>query len=184
MRNFLKGAKAARVLPDAVSFHWYPCDNATDGFNGNGNCGPAQAATYATVTKEVKGWIASDLGVNVPLLITEWNFDPGSNPLGENASFMSQFTSASLKSMISAGLDGAFQFDAQSYGGYCHLDMFDSCTGTDQPKAQFNALRDVIKQYYPGSSSGLSGPSLSASFPLSAPELRNPLQPFNKDTIR
>src|SRR5439155_848408 len=28
MRNFLKGAKAAGVLPDAVSFHWYPCDSA------------------------------------------------------------------------------------------------------------------------------------------------------------
>jgi len=55
MRNFLKGAKAARVLPNAVSFHWYPCDNATDGFNRNGNYGPTQAATYAAVTKEVKG---------------------------------------------------------------------------------------------------------------------------------
>ena len=47
MRDFLTGAKAAGVLPDAVSFHAYPCDSATDGFNGNGTCGPAQAQSYA-----------------------------------------------------------------------------------------------------------------------------------------
>ena len=146
MRNFLKGAKAAGVLPDAVSFHWYPCDNATDGFNGNGNCGPAQAQSYAMVTNEVKGWIRNDLGTNVPLLITEWNADPGSNPLLENASFMTQFTQQAMKAMISAGLSGAFQFDAQDYGGYGHLDMFD-ITKNDQPKAQYYAIKNLINQY-------------------------------------
>ncbi|MFL5658143.1 MAG: hypothetical protein ACJ8CB_28660, partial [Ktedonobacteraceae bacterium] len=182
MRNFLKGAKAAGVLPDAVSFHWYPCDSATDGFNGNGNCGPAQAQSYATVTNEVKGWIQSDLGKKVPLLITEWNADPGANPLLENASFMTQFTRQSMKAMISAGLDGAFQFDAQDDGGYGHLDMFD-ITKNDQPKAQFNAIRDMIKQYYPGGISGTSASSTSASSPLSVPEPGTPRQTINKDAI-
>jgi hypothetical protein len=146
MRNFLKGAKAAGVLPDAVSFHWYPCSGATDGFNGNGNCGSAQAQSYATVIKEVKGWIRNDLGTNVPLLITEWNADPGANALLENASFMTQFTQQAMKAMISAGLDGAFQFDAQDYGGYGHLDMFD-INKNDQPKAQFDAIKNLISEY-------------------------------------
>jgi hypothetical protein len=146
MRNFLKGAKAAGVLPDAVSFHWYPCDNATDGFNGNGNCGPAQAQSYAKVTSEVKGWIKDDLGTHVPLLITEWNADPGSNPLLENASFMTPFSRQAMEAMISAGLDGAFQLDAQDYGGYGHLDMFD-ITKNDQPKAQYYAIKSLISQY-------------------------------------
>jgi len=146
MRNFLKGAKAAGVLPDAVSFHEYPCLNATDGFNGNGTCGPAKAQSYAMVTSEVKGWIRNDLGKHVPLLITEWNADPGANPLQENASFITQFTQQAMKAMISAGLDGAFQFDAQDYGGYGHLDMFD-ITKNDQPKAQYYAIKNLISQY-------------------------------------
>lgn len=145
MRNFLKGAKAAGTLPDAVSFHWYPCNNATDGFNGQGNCGPAQAHSYATVTNEVKSWIQKDIGSNVPLLITEWNADPGTNPLQENASFMTQFTQQSMQAMISAGLDGAFQFDAQDYGGYGYFDMFD-ITKNDQPKAQYYAMKNLILQ--------------------------------------
>ncbi|HLI05185.1 MAG TPA: cellulase family glycosylhydrolase [Ktedonobacteraceae bacterium] len=146
MRNFLKGAKAAGVLPDAVSFHWYPCSNATDGFDGNGNCGPAQAQSAATVTRTVREWINSDLGRNVPLLITEWNADPGANPLMENASFMTQFTEQAMKAMISAGLDGAFQFDAQDDGEYGRLDMFD-ITRNDQPKAQYYAIKNLISQY-------------------------------------
>ena len=146
MRNFIKGAKAAGVLPDAVSFHWYPCESATDGFNGNGNCGPAQAQSFAMVINAVKGWIRNDLGTHVPLLITEWNADPGANPLLENTSFMTQFTQQAMKAMISAGLDGAFQFDAQDYGGYGHLDMFD-ITKNDQPKAQFFAIKNLIRQY-------------------------------------
>jgi hypothetical protein len=149
MRNFLKGAKAANVLPDAVTFHWYPCYLATDGFNGNGNCGPNEAASYGSVISQVREWMQQDLGYKVPLLITEWNADPGANPLMEDSSFMTQFTQQAMQSMINAGLDGAFQFNVQSYGGYCHLDMFDSCNGTDQPKAQFTTIANIISQYKP-----------------------------------
>jgi hypothetical protein len=146
MQNFLLGAKAAGALPDAVSFHWYPCDNATDGFNGSGNCGPKQAQSYASVTQEVKGWVKQDTGYDIPVGITEWNFDPGSNPLGDNGSFMSKFSTASLNAMISAGLNFACQFDAQSYGGYGYLDMFD-INNKDQPKPQFTAIANTIQQY-------------------------------------
>ena len=48
--------------------------------------------------------------------------------------------------MISAGPDGAFQFDAQDYGVYGHLDMFDIAKN-DQPKAQYYAIKDLISQY-------------------------------------
>jgi hypothetical protein len=162
MRNFLLGAKAVGVYPDAVSFHWYPCSGATDGFFGHGNCGPAQAMSYGTVTREVKGWIQGDLGRSVPLLITEWNFDPGANPLGENGRFMAQFSQAAMAAMIAAGLDGAFQFDAQSYGGYGHLDMFDIFHG-DRPKAQFAALAVLSDRYRPRATPVATKPSGSAA---------------------
>jgi hypothetical protein len=146
MQMFLRGAKQAGVLPDAVSFHWYPCDNATDGFNGKGNCGAKQAQSFASVAQEVKGWVKADTGYDIPVGITEWNFDPGSNPLGDNGSFMSQFSTAALNAMMSGGLNFACQFDAQDYGGYGYLDMFD-LVNNDQPKPQFTAIANIIAQY-------------------------------------
>lgn len=146
MQLFLRGAKQAGVLPDAVSFHWYPCDNATDGFNGKGTCGAKQAQSFASATQEVKGWVKADTGYAIPVGITEWNFDSGANSLGDNGSFMSQFTTAALNAMISAGLNFACQFDAQAYGEYGYLDMFD-LSDNDQPKPQFTAIADMIKQF-------------------------------------
>lgn len=145
MQLFLRGAKRAGVLPDAVSFHWYPCDNGTDGINGKGNCGIQQAQSYASATQEVKSWVKTDTGYGIPVGITEWNFDPGSNPLGNNGSFMSQFSTVALHAMMNAGLNFACQFDAQDYGENGYLDMFDH-TNNDQPKPQFTAMADIIKQ--------------------------------------
>jgi hypothetical protein len=153
MRLFLQKAKASGVLPDAVSFHWYPCDNVqadaclqllTRSLDPQYN-----PTTFADVVRMVRRWIREILGKNVPLGITEWNFDPGSNPLGENADFMTKFTNLALNGpngIISAGLDFANQFDAQDYGGYGHLDMFD-ISKHDQPKAQYYVIRSVISQY-------------------------------------
>jgi hypothetical protein len=90
------------------------------------------------------------LGHTLPLGITEWNADPGSNTFMQNASFMTKFTQASLQAMIDEKLDFAAEFDAQSYSGYCNLDMFDSCSGTDQPKAQFTEIAKSISRYYQG----------------------------------
>jgi len=143
MRKFLQGVKASGVLPDAVSFHWYPCST-----NDPKTC-LVQTSSYAMVTNEVKGWVHTDLGKDVPVGITEWNMDPGSNnTLGDNSQFMHDFTVAALKQMISAHLDFANQFDAQDYSGYGSLDMFD-INKNDQPKTQFTAIKDLISQYKP-----------------------------------
>ena len=153
MRLFLEKAKASGVLPDAVSFHWYPCDNAqfdsclqmvTQSHDPQYN-----PTTFGDAIRMVKRWIRQILGKDLPVGITEWNFDAGSNPLGENADFMTKFTNLALNGpngMISAGLAFANQFDAQDYGGYGHLDMFD-ITKNDQPKAQFYAIKNLISQY-------------------------------------
>lgn len=153
MRLFLKKAKAEGIPPDAVSFHWYPCANAQ--FDSclqmvrQSQDTQYSPTAYGDVVKEVKGWVREILGKDIPVGISEWNFDPGSNPLGENADFMKQFVELALNGphgMISAGLDFANQFDAQNYGGYGHLDMFD-LQNHDQPKAQFYAISAIIKQY-------------------------------------
>jgi hypothetical protein len=144
LQNFLHAVKGTKVEPDAVSFHWYPCSNATVI-----SCTADEWNSYARVANEVRGWVRKDLGHLVPVGITEWNFDPGSNTdLGNNATFMDQFTRTALAAMAFSGLDFAAQFDAQSFGGYGALDMFDINRG-DQPKAQFEAVQDLISKYRP-----------------------------------
>jgi hypothetical protein len=144
MQNFLHGVKGTDVEPGAISFHWYPCSGATPD-----NCTAAQWNSYAHVVADVRSWILKDLGHMVPVGVTEWNFDPGGNTaLGSNSAFMDEYTRAALSSMISAHVDFAVQFDMQDFGGYGALDMFDMHNG-DEPKAQFRAMSDIIKQYSP-----------------------------------
>ena len=152
MKDFLAGVKASGILPDAISFHWYPCDKDTES-----TC-LAKASTYAQVTTEVKGWVRSILGKDIPVGITEWNYDPGVPPPDYGEGFMKQFTTMALDSMIQAKLNFANQFDAQSYSGYGGLDMFD-ISHNDQPKAQYYAIRDIINEYRPTGGQAYENPS-------------------------
>jgi hypothetical protein len=153
MTDFLHDVAAGKVkpIPDAISFHEYSCpgvDASTERrcFDPNNQIG------YTAVIKEVRGWMQQILGYTLPMGITEWNADSGVNPYMENAAFMTRFTRDAMQAMIDAKLDFAAQFSAQSYSGYCHLDMFDSCLGTDQPKAQFIEMSKIISQYRNGAS--------------------------------
>ncbi|HEU5349380.1 MAG TPA: GDSL-type esterase/lipase family protein [Ktedonobacterales bacterium] len=143
MLRYLQGVKASGVLPDAISFHYYPCwqmDEAT--------C-LASASTYTSAVQQVRGLVKTTLGKDVPVGVTEWNYDPGNPPpaYGDKADFITKFTQAAIKAIIAGGAAFACQFDAASYSGYGRLDMFDVNTG--QPKPQFNALAALIKQYKP-----------------------------------
>lgn len=142
MQDFLTGVKASGILPDAISFHWYPCYNDEEA-----SC-LGKASSYQQVTAEVKGWVRGTLGKDIPVGITEWNYDPSIPPPDYGTDFTKQFTTIALHSMIQAKLDFANQFDSQNYGGYGGLDMFD-IKNNDQPKAQYYAIRDVISEYRP-----------------------------------
>lgn len=142
MQNFLHGVRGTDVQPNAVSFHWYPCYNATVA-----TCTAKQWSSYSRVIGQVRGWIRHDLGHLVPLGITEWNFDPGNNTvLGNNAAYMTAYTRTALTSMIKAKLDFGAQFDTQSYAGYSALDMFD-IGHADRPKAQFRVVQQMVARY-------------------------------------
>jgi hypothetical protein len=107
----------------------------------------AKVSNYTTAINNVRGWIQSDLGINLPLGITEWNMDPGINGvLGNDPNFMAQFSTNALNLMIAAKLDFANQFDVECYGQDGTLDMFD-INNQDQPKAQFNVMVSLIQQY-------------------------------------
>ncbi|HEY7124765.1 MAG TPA: hypothetical protein VH540_12490 [Ktedonobacterales bacterium] len=142
LQDFLMGVKASGVLPDAVSFHDYPCYQETEA-----SC-LAKASSYAEATAQVKDWVNSILGKNLPVGITEWNYDPGVPPPNYGDDFMTRFSTDALHAMIQAKLDFAAQFDALSYSGYGAQDLFD-LEHQDQPKPQYYAIKAVIDAYYP-----------------------------------
>lgn len=167
MKSFLEGVATSKVLPDAVSFHWYPCYQDT-----MKSC-LGKASTYSQVAQGVRALVRSILGKDLPIGISEWNYDPGNPPpaYGDSQQFINEFTAAALQSMIQGGVAFACQFDAASYSGYGRLDMID--VTTNQPKPQYYAIANVIKAYNPAPTASLpasapptTGPSLSKTGPL------------------
>lgn len=148
VQPFLSAVKASGVLPDAISFHWYPCASSD-----SASLCLAKASTFAEVTTQVKAWVRKTLGENLPVGITEWNYNSDNPPTAysNDPAFITQFTISALHSMIQAGLNFANQFDAASGAGSGGLDMLD--IHTDKPKPQYYALTNLIEQYRPASSS-------------------------------
>lgn len=141
---FLDNVKASGVLPDAISFHWYPCV----GSDTASSC-LAKTSTFEQVTTQVKEWVQNILGQNLPVGITEWNYNADNPPAsyGQDPMFITQFSISALDSMIRSGLDFANQFDAASGAGSGGLDMFDFTTG--QPKPQYYAIKGLVDRYMP-----------------------------------
>jgi len=143
MSTFLEGVKISGVLPDAVSFHYYPCYQDT-----RAAC-LAKASSYSTAAQGVRTLVQSILGKDLPVGISEWNYDPGNPPpsYGDDPTFITQFSTNALHAMAQAGVAFACQFDAASYSGYGRLDMFN--VDTLQPKAQYFAIKALIATYRP-----------------------------------
>src|SRR2546430_6627159 len=131
MRAFLEGVKTSGVLPDAVSFHWYPCYQDTQE-----SC-LSKASSYGQAAKGVQALVRGIVGKDLPVGLTEWNYDPGDPPpaYGDDPNFIAKFSTIALHSMMQAGVAFACQFDVASYSGYGHLDMFDITN--NQPKPQY-----------------------------------------------
>ncbi|GHO43291.1 SGNH/GDSL hydrolase family protein [Ktedonospora formicarum] len=146
INTFLNGVKASAVFPDAISFHWYPC------WQDSEDACLKKAGTIEQVVQELRAKIKEKLDHDVPIAVTEWNFDPGSPPpsYGEKADFITKFSKDALEAMIRAKVTIACQYAAASYTGYGGLDMFN--VDTSQPKPQFYAIKSVIDAYKPANS--------------------------------
>lgn len=142
LQTFLTGVEASKVLPDAISFHWYPC------YRDSEAACLKKVSSVGQEAQEVRELVRSILGRDLPIGITEWNFDSSNPPpaYGDTNAFMSQFTSQALQFMVRAGVSFACQFDAASFAGYGRLDMFDQ---QGNPKTQYYAIKSVIAQYRP-----------------------------------
>lgn len=157
MQKVMQGMAASGVLPDFITFHWYPCwqDSASSCL--------AKASSYAKVTAIVKGWVRQYFHKALPVGITEWNPDP-SAPMPaytKDATWMTQFTTTALQSMQAAGLSFANQFDLANAGGYLTDDMVD-IYHNGAPKPQYLAMKSLIAQARAGGGTApLASPSAS-----------------------
>lgn len=143
LNGFLQGVKSSNILPNGISFHWYPCDQNTET-----DC-LSKANTVDQQARDVRQLVKNVLGEDLPIGITEWNFDPENPPpaYDSDKNFITSFTNTALQSMMHAGVAFACQFDAASYAGYGHLDLFN--VQNNMPKPQYYAIKSLIAQYRP-----------------------------------
>jgi len=152
MAYFLAKTAAAGVKADFISYHDYPCDNATS----KANCLSITPGDISYNYNYVMGLEDQYYGTTVPTGVSEYNFDPGTNNLyawGGDSSFMTSWTTTALDAIVATHMAFANQFTSLNYSGYGDLDMF-SDSAPYAPKAQFNVLVAEVEKY--------GGPSITA----------------------
>jgi len=119
----LIGMQASGILPDFVTYHWYPCWN-----NSASQC-LALAGSFASAAKQVIGWVQQIVGRALPVICSEWNADPGNPTFMNDRAWDAQFVTAALQSIATSGLAGAMEYDISQYGNYGADDLFDIYNG-------------------------------------------------------
>ena len=165
MQKALQGMAASKVLPDFVTFHWYPCwQDTADACMKN-------AESYGEQVEMVRGWLTQyfgPAGARIPIGVTEWNADP-SAPMPDytqDPCWIQQYTVTALKSMAHAGASFANQFDLANYGGYGTDDMVDVYKN-GAAKPQYVALLRLMESVSPYGP--LPTPPLAYTPPKSCP---------------
>jgi hypothetical protein len=142
MLDFLKEIVANHYpVPDAISWHWYPCGN------GWAKCPLSVVNQVVSAAQTVRNYLQQTIGHQLPIGISEWSADPnpsGTNNMAYSEPQMSNFVTAGLNAMVQAKLDFAAEFDAQSVAAYGGLDMF---AGSNTPRPYFNAYAAAITRF-------------------------------------
>ena len=101
LQGFLTGVKISHILPDAISFHWYPC------YRDSAMSCLSKADSDFQAAVDVRALVKRILGSDLPIGITEWNFDPENPPpvYGDDNKFITSFTDTALQLMISSRCD-------------------------------------------------------------------------------
>lgn len=123
LQKVMQGMKASGVLPDFITYHWYPCWN-----NTAAQC-LALAGSFASAAQQVIDWTTQIFGHALPVICSEWNADPGNPSYMNDRSWDAQYVVAALHSIESSGLAGAMEYDISEYGNYGADDLFDIYNG-------------------------------------------------------
>ena len=139
--TFLQATQAN--APDGVTFHMYPCTDVDVQ-----TCLSQSVNSYASSAQKVRNTVIQVLGSALPIGVTEWNdnWKDQAKPEESDSSFMSQFTTLSLQSLMQGQVAFANQYsigDGQSNntpGGHLFL------TVNGQGTSQLQAMAAMIAQ--------------------------------------
>lgn len=136
---FLQGAKAANTLPDALSYHWFPCAQLAQ------DACLAQALNVTQTVQDAQALTQQDLGTALPIAITAWNAQLSGTPSAyvSDPAFIAPFTAAALTAMGQDGVALAAQVAAASGAGGGALDMIG--VHPVQPRAQLIAMMAMVQ---------------------------------------
>jgi hypothetical protein len=146
IQTFLTATKQSGVLPDFVSFHDYNQD----------------PTAYGQEVIQAKQLVKSILGYELPVGITEFNYDCCHSFNADDAAFETQYFTDAYNGLIAAHADFATEFDSMNHGGNDELDMFNAST---QPRGVYTVIKNMIAQYSTVASSPSAGPSNTPTVP-------------------
>lgn len=148
---WLQGTKTAGTVPDAISYHIYPCT----GQASQSVCA-TKSTNFVSAHQKVTAAVTGILGFDLPHCLTEWNIDANSpvQPYVLDPTFCATWTTAALDNMVQAGFAMANQFDAGS-GAASGADDLVS-TSSFQPQIQYQPFANSVKKYL-GSGGGGGG---------------------------
>jgi hypothetical protein len=161
LQKVLIGMQASGVLPDFVTYHWYPCWN-----NSASQC-LALAGSFASAASQVIGWVQQIFGHALPVICSEWNADPGNPAFMNDRTWDGQYVTAALQSIEQSGLAGAMEYDISEYGNYGADDMFDIYNG-GKPFATWTAFAAEIARVRGSSTPIAQAPGSTNPAPPSA----------------
>jgi len=153
------------VLPDAISWHYYPCGWGTEAAwttclsDMSGSTPDTYFNNIVHETTDIRAKIQGILGYQLPIGISEWSVDPNGS-MQDTEPQMSQFVTKALNDMVTGKLDFSNIYDLQSFACWSGCDMI---TNTNTPKPVYNAFVSVLSTYIPTATPSVSPVPTSGS---------------------
>ncbi len=121
--TFVNGANPQ---PDYISWHEFVCSSS----DSDSYC-LSHINNWATHIANTNSAVQSAIGHTIPIMITEWNLDPGKDRRYSNQSFIQQWTTTALNewsSLTSSGLYAAFNYTCESHPDFQLINSSDNFT--------------------------------------------------------
>jgi hypothetical protein len=162
---WLQRCKSSGNLPDAVSYHIYPCT----GPNWTASTCAPRASSFSSAFAHADAGIRSVLGASLPLCLTEWNIDADAkHPFDTDPNFVPQWTKQAIDDMVKAGYAMANLWDASGNAGGGVFDLISTQNFQPNPNGQYQAMAERI-QHYLGGVTPAPGPPSPTPIPIPVP---------------
>ena len=121
--TFVNGANPQ---PDFISWHEFVCNTS----NSDDYC-MSHINNWANHVNDTNTAVQNAIGHTIPIMITEWNLDPGSDSRYNNQAFIQQWTTNALNewaSLVNAGVYAACIYTTESHPIFQLIDSNDNLT--------------------------------------------------------